>query len=103
MKRELLTPVFRVSLTGAVRCDDVVLPNGFWSLFMNMLNSKASTYSPVTLNRVYPFLVSHVHSSLIQNVLVQGAELGLFTIEERFSSYMGPSVPPSSYKVIIPQ
>lgn len=68
------------------------IPDTFWPLFLNKLRVLGEVYNPVTVNRMYPFIVSHLPAKMTEHVLMRAIERGLISVDTReIKNAAGPS------------
>lgn len=58
-------------------------PPHFWRDFCHKLEELGQVYEPVTLHRLYPFLVSRLPAKYIEMVLADAARRGLIAVSTR--------------------
>lgn len=58
--------------------DDI--PEDFWPQFVNRLRELAAIYNPVTLPRIYPFIVSRLPAQMSEKVILSAASRGLIAV-----------------------
>jgi hypothetical protein len=56
------------------------IPEEFWSEFTDRLRKEAAMYSPVAINRLYPFLVSRFPNNMVEKVLSGAVARGIIAI-----------------------
>lgn len=57
------------------------IPEEFWPLFIEKIRSLAEVYNPVSIPRLYPFIVSHLSSDRVEQILNRASEKGIIAIE----------------------
>lgn len=56
------------------------IPEEFWPLFIEKVKEEAAIYSPVSVNRLYAFMVARFPSNQVETILNRAAERGIIEV-----------------------
>lgn len=57
------------------------IPDSFWPEFEQELRNLAAVYNPVSIARLYPFMVSRLHGNMVETIIGQAQARGLISID----------------------
>jgi hypothetical protein len=98
MREQLITKSSRRRLITQPPSSEIPWPPHFWRDFCHKLEELGKVYEPVTLHRLYPFLVSRLPAKYIEMVLVDAQRRGLIAVYTRSVKF--GDAEPTSHRVV---